>query len=240
VKKGAIKDPRSFIHPVPHCSFVKGEENITFLKKRIEALSSHHSYRDMEYSDDKEQMAEWFPLVMEGRGRSEKAAATRNPIGTYVDYGALTNDLLDSLRDKEGFSTHFSHRVQDIHRNGGEWHLQVRDEKSGENSTIQAKFLFIGAGGGSLPLLQKSKIPEGRGYAGFPVSGIWLRCDNTEVRLRHDAKVYGKAAVGSPPMSVPHLDNTARISICSKRSILKTYCRCWLWAETTLLLRNTW
>jgi len=57
-----------------------------------------------------------------------------------------------------------------------------------------------------LPLLQKSGIPEGRGYAGFPVSGVWLRCDAEEVASRHNAKVYGKASVGSPPMSVPHLD----------------------------------
>jgi malate dehydrogenase (quinone) len=206
VKKGAIKDPQSFIHPVPHCSFVNGEENIAFLKKRFEALSTHHSYRDMEYSDDKQQMAEWFPLVMEGRDPSEKVAATRNRIGTDVDYGALTNDLLDSLSDKEGFSIHSLHRVQDLNRNGGEWNVQIRDEQTGENTAVRAKFVFIGAGGGSLPLLQKSKIPEAAGYAGFPVSGIWLRCDNPAVASRHNAKVYGKASVGSPPMSVPHLD----------------------------------
>ena len=206
VKKGAIKNPQSFIHPVPHCSFVNGEENIAFLKRRFQALSTHHSYRDMEYSDDKKQMAEWFPLVMEGRDSSEKVAATRNRIGTDVDYGALTNDLLDSLSNQEGFSIHFSHRVQDLHRNGGEWNVQIRDETSGENTDIRTKFVFIGAGGGSLPLLQKSKIPEAQGYAGFPVSGVWLRCDNPAVASRHDAKVYGKASVGSPPMSVPHLD----------------------------------
>jgi len=190
VKKGAIKDPQSFIHPVPHCSFVNGEENIAFLKKRFEALSTHHSYRDMEYSDDKQQMAEWFPLVMEGRDPSEKVAATRNRIGTDVDYGALTNDLLDSLSDKEGFSIHSLHRVQDLNRNGGEWNVQIRDEQTGENTAVRAKFVFIGAGGGSLPLLQKSKIPEAAGYAGFPVSGIWLRCDNPAVASRHNAKVY--------------------------------------------------
>jgi malate dehydrogenase (quinone) len=206
VKKGAIKDPQSFIHPVPHFSFVRGSDNVAFLKKRFAALSAHHCYRGMEYSDDKQQIEKWVPLVMEGRDPSEKVAATRMPTGTDVDYGALTKDLLDSLRGQEGFSIHFLNRVQDLQRDGDLWSVRVRDEKSGEHWDVQAKFVFIGAGGGSLPLLQKSGIPERRGYAGFPVSGIWLRCDDPKVSSRHNAKVYGKASVGSPPMSVPHLD----------------------------------
>jgi malate dehydrogenase (quinone) len=206
VKKGAIKDPQSFIHPVPHFSFVRGSENVEFLKKRFEALSAHPLYHGMNYSDDKKQIEKWIPLVMEGRDPSEEVAATRMRTGTDVDYGALTTDLLDSLRGKEGFSIHFFNRVQDLRREGDLWSVRVRDEKSGEHRDVQAKFVFIGAGGGSLPLLQKSGIPEGQGYAGFPVSGVWLRCDNPEVSSRHDAKVYGKASVGSPPMSVPHLD----------------------------------
>ena len=206
VKKAAIKDPQSFIHPVPHFSFVRGSENCAFLKKRFDALSAHPLYHGMEYSDDKKQIEEWLPLVMEGRDPSEEVAATRMLTGTDVDYGALTTDLLNSLKGKEGLSIKFFNRVQDLRRDGDLWSVQVRDENSGEYRDVQAKFVFVGAGGGSLPLLQKSGIPEGRGYAGFPVSGIWLRCDNPEVASRHDAKVYGKASVGSPPMSVPHLD----------------------------------
>jgi malate dehydrogenase (quinone) len=206
VKKGAIRDPRSFIHPVPHFSFVRGLENIAFLKKRFEALSAHPCYHGMEYTDDRKQIEEWIPLVMEGRSPSEEVAVTRMVTGTDVDFGALTRALLDSLKEKEGVSIHFFHRVQDLRRNGDLWSVRVRDEKSGEHREVEAKLVFIGAGGGSLPLLQKSRIPEGRGYAGFPVSGIWLRCDNSEVSSRHNAKVYGKASVGSPPMSVPHLD----------------------------------
>jgi malate dehydrogenase (quinone) len=206
VRKGAIKDPQSFIHPVPHCSFVRGSDNVAFLKKRFQALTDHHLYKGMEYSDDKKQIAEWMPLVMEGRDDKEIVAATRMRTGTDVDYGALTNDLLDSLRGKAGFFILFSNRVLDMRRDGTLWHLTVRNEKTGEHRDVQTKFVFIGAGGGSLPLLQRSKIPEGRGYAGFPVSGIWLRCDNSAIASRHDAKVYGKASVGSPPMSVPHLD----------------------------------
>jgi malate dehydrogenase (quinone) len=206
VKRGAIKDPQSFIHPVPHFSFVRGAENIAFLKRRFQALSAHPCYRGMEYSDDKKQIERWVPLVMEGRDPSDKAAATRMLTGTDVDYGALTKDLLDSLGDKEGFSIHFFNRVQDVRRDGDLWSVRVRDELGGEHRDVQAKFVFIGAGGGSLHLLQKSRIPEGRGYAGFPVSGVWLRCDDPKISSRHNAKVYGKASVGSPPMSVPHLD----------------------------------
>jgi malate dehydrogenase (quinone) len=160
----------------------------------------------MEYSEDTKQIGEWLPLVMDGRDPGDVVTATRMVTGTDVDYGALTKDLLDSLRDRDGFSIHFFSRVQDLERDGDTWKVKIRDEKSGEHRHVQAKFVFIGAGGGSLPLLQKSGIPEGRGYGGFPVSGIWLRCDNPGVSSRHNAKVYGKAAVGSPPMSVPHLD----------------------------------
>jgi malate dehydrogenase (quinone) len=206
VKKGAIKDPRSFIHPVPHMSFVRGPENVAFLKKRFEALTAHPLYHGMEYSDDKKQIADWIPLVMERRDPGEQVAATRMVTGTDVDYGALTNNLLDSLMDKDGFAVHFFNRVQDLRRDGDFWSARVRDEQSGAEWDVQAKFVFVGAGGGALPLLQKSGIPEGHGYGGFPVSGIWLRCDNSEIASRHHAKVYGKAAVGSPPMSVPHLD----------------------------------
>jgi malate dehydrogenase (quinone) len=206
VTKGAIRDPQSFIHPVPHFSFVRGVENRNFLRKRFEALTSHPLYYGMEFSDDKKQIAQWIPLVMEGRDPNDVVTATRMITGTDVDYGALTDVLLESLRGKDGFAIHFFKRVQDLQREGNTWRVQIRDENTGEQREVQAKFVFIGAGGGSLPLLQKSRIPESRGYAGFPVSGIWLRCDRPEVSSRHNAKVYGKAAVGSPPMSVPHLD----------------------------------
>jgi malate dehydrogenase (quinone) len=206
VSKGAIKDPQSFIHPVPHMSFVRGADNRNFLRKRFAALTSHPLYYGMEYSEDKDQIGQWIPLVMEGRDLGDVVTATRMVTGTDVDYGALTKDLLESLQAKDGFSIHFFSRVQDLQRDGDAWSVKIRDEKTGEHRYVKTRFVFIGAGGGSLPLLQKSGIPEGRGYAGFPVSGIWLRCDNPEVSSRHNAKVYGKAAVGSPPMSVPHLD----------------------------------
>jgi malate dehydrogenase (quinone) len=137
VKKGAIKDPQSFIHPVPHMSFVRGSDNIAFLKKRFAVLSAHPLYHGMEYSGDKKQIEDWIPLVMEGRDPSEQVAVTRMRTGTDVDYGALTTDLLGSLEGKEGFSIHFFHRVQDLRRQGDCWSVQIRNEKSGEHWEVQ-------------------------------------------------------------------------------------------------------
>jgi malate dehydrogenase (quinone) len=206
VKTGVVADPRSFIHPVAHMSMVKGEADIAFLRKRHEALVSHHCYRGMEFSEDKALIHEWAPLVMEGRDASEKIAATRMETGTDVNFASLTAQMLDSLIQREGISIHFSSRVTDIKRDRGTWNLHFRDEINGAHDSVRVPFVFIGAGGGSLHLLQKSGISESHGYGGFPVSGLWLRCDDQEIAARHDAKVYGKASVGSPPMSVPHLD----------------------------------
>jgi malate dehydrogenase (quinone) len=218
VRKGAISSPRSFIHPVPHMSFVHGAENVAFLLRRYEALTAHHLYEGMEYTQDWRKLEEWVPLVMEGRATGEMVAATRMITGADVNYGALTRLLLGHLVGRPGFSVHYRHRVTDIRREpDGRWRVDAKDGVSGARRTAATKFVFLGAGGGALPLLQKSGIPESKGYAGFPVSGIWLRCDDPALNQRHDAKVYGKAAVGSPPMSVPHLDT--RI-IDGKRSLL--------------------
>jgi len=206
VKTGAIGEARSFIAPVPHLSLVSGPADCAYLKKRFEALSAHPLFHGMEYSEDAQQLRAWVPLVMEGRNRSERVAATRMVTGTDVDFGALTQLLLEWLSARPGFTVHFRSRVQDLERDGDLWSVRIRDEQIGEHRDVRAGFVFVGAGGGSLPLLQKSGIPEARGYAGFPVSGIWLRCDDPEIASRHNAKVYGKAGAGTPPMSVPHLD----------------------------------
>ena len=206
VRKGAISDPRSFIHPVPHMSFVHGG-NVSFLRKRFKAMSAHHCYYGMEYSEDRQKIAEWAPLVMEGRTGDEPVAATRIITGTDVNYGSLTHHLVGHLVSQPGCQVHYRNRVTNLDREeNGRWRVEVHDLDSGEKRSVKTKFVFIGAGGGALPLLQKSGVPEGRGYGGFPVSGIWLRCDDSTINNRHHAKVYGKAAVGSPPMSVPHLD----------------------------------
>jgi len=218
VKKRAIASARSFIDAVPHFSFVRGAHNVAFLRKRYDALTAHHCYRGMEFADDTASLSEWMPLVMEGRPAGELVAATRMVTGADVDYGALTRQLIAYLGNLGGFTAHYAHRVTNIAREpNGRWRLEVKDLRSGERRSVITKFVFLGAGGGTLPLLQKSAIPEGRGYGGFPVGGIWLRCDDPEVSKRHHAKVYGKASVGSPPMSVPHLD--ARL-VDGKHSIL--------------------
>jgi malate dehydrogenase (quinone) len=218
VTKGAIADPQSFIHPVPHMSFVHGPENVAFLKKRFAAMSAHQGYHGMEYTEDKKKLSEWVPLVMEGRAADEQVAATRIVTGADVDYGSLTRSLVGYLKGMKGVTVHYGHRVTGISQEpGGRWRIETKSQQGGEKRSNTAKFVYLGAGGGALPLLQKSGIPEGRGYGGFPVSGIWLRCDDPDVNKRHHAKVYGKASVGSPPMSVPHLDTRV---IGGKHSIL--------------------
>jgi malate dehydrogenase (quinone) len=199
-------------------SFVWGKDNVAFLRQRFKEMSAHHCYHGMEYSEDAGQIKQWAPLIMEGRSDDEPVAATRIVTGTDVDYGALTHLLVKQLSAQRGFSVHYLRRVIDIAREaGGRWRVETEDSGTFERQAVSAKFVFIGAGGGALELLQKSGIPEARGYGGFPVSGIWLRCDVDDISERHHAKVYGKAAHGSPPMSVPHLDT--RI-IAGRKSLL--------------------
>jgi malate dehydrogenase (quinone) len=205
VSNKVIALPGSFIHSIPHMSFVWGRENVDFLHKRYEAMQECHLFRQMQYADDVQTLDHWMPLVMEGRDDALPVAATRMNLGTDVNFGSLTRCMFESL-EKRGVSISFGKEVFDITRDADHWSINTRDEETGEKRNITARFVFIGAGGGSLPLLLKSGIPEAKGYGGFPVSGQWLRCTNDSIIERHDAKVYGLASVGSPPMSVPHLD----------------------------------
>ncbi|MGJ1496766.1 malate:quinone oxidoreductase [Sphingobacterium spiritivorum] len=207
VEKGIIKDPEGFIRSIPHMSCVFGERNVEFLKRRHATMIENTLFKGMEYSEDPEVLKEWIPLVMEGRPEGDKIAATKIDIGTDVNFGSLTRDLIDHLVTKDNFSLKLEHEVKDIEREGdGRWEIEVKDIKTGKKRDLKAQFVFIGAGGHSLLLLEKSGIPEAKGYGGFPVGGQWLRCTNEEVIAKHHAKVYGKASVGAPPMSVPHLD----------------------------------
>jgi malate dehydrogenase (quinone) len=207
IRKKALASPDLFIHAVPHMSFVHGAAHVAFLKKRYAALTAHHLYRGMEFTEDKQTLRDWIPLVMEGRPDSDTIAATRMITGADVNYGALTRNLIGYLQTLSGFAIHYSRRVTALQReDGGRWRIETIDAANNARTSTTAKFVFLGAGGGALALLQKSRIPEANGYAGFPVSGIWLRCDDPAINKRHHAKVYGMADVGSPPMSVPHLD----------------------------------
>ncbi|MEY2849939.1 MAG: hypothetical protein RI885_2606 [Actinomycetota bacterium] len=206
VTTGSLPDPSAFINPVPHLSFVWGEENVAYLRKRHEALAGHPLFRGMEFSDDPAVIRSWAPALITGRSKSQPVAATRIDAGTDVDFGSLTRELFDRL-ESSGVTIKTDHTVVGLRqRSDGAWNLRVRQEIGGAPSTIAARFVFVGAGGGALSLLQKSGIPEIRGFGGFPVSGQFLRTDDPEVVAKHQAKAYGKAAVGSPPMSVPHLD----------------------------------
>jgi malate dehydrogenase (quinone) len=218
IEKQIIQSPKSFITPVPHMSFVWGDENVSYLKKRYEALIKNHFFTGMEYSEDAAKLQSWIPLVMEGRDPAEKISANRMDLGTDVNFGSLTNSLFNYLKQQPGVNLHLKHEVRDLTRNKDQrWNVRVKDLATGEKRKLKAKFVFIGAGGGAIHLLQNSGIPESRGFGGFPVSGQWLVCNNPEVIERHQAKVYGKASVGSPPMSVPHLDTRM---INGKKSLL--------------------
>ena len=207
VKTGVMTDPRAFINYTPHMSFVWGDDNIAYLKKRWEALKASPLFAGMEYSEDPEQLRKWVPLMMEGRDPKQKVAATWSPLGTDCEWGEVTRQYVAHLQKQPSFSLRLSTEVESITKNGdGSWRVSAKNLKDGTRRTLDAKFVFIGAGGGALHLLQKSGIPEGDDYAGFPVGGSFLINDNPDVATLHLAKAYGKASVGSPPMSVPHLD----------------------------------
>lgn len=217
VNRKLINNPQDFIRQLPHMSFVQGEQNVQFLKRRFEALSNNPLFKGMEFSDDPNKLKEWIPLIMQDRASNESIAATKIDTGTDVNFGALTRMLFNHLEDKN-VNIHYKHSVNGIKRTSdGLWELKVKNLDSGAVETNTAKFVFIGGGGGSLHLLQKSGIPEGRNIGGFPVSGIFMVCKNPEVVAQHHAKVYGKAKVGAPPMSVPHLDTRY---IDNKKSLL--------------------
>jgi malate dehydrogenase (quinone) len=206
VGKNLLPDPHSFINPVPHMSFVWGDDNVDYLRRRHEALKDHPLFAGMEFSEDPKVIRSWAPALIPGRKKSQPIAATRIDVGTDVDFGALTHELLRYLT-ANGAHLHLEHKVTGITRErDGLWRLKVRHQVGGTPLIVRARFVFVGAGGGALTLLQKSGIKEIKGFGGFPVSGEFLRTDNPAVVVKHSAKVYGKAAVGSPPMSVPHLD----------------------------------
>jgi malate dehydrogenase (quinone) len=206
VTNSLIGSPKGFINSVPHMSFVLGQANRDFLKTRYEALKPNVLFRSMEYSEDHAQIAKWAPLIVKGRDAKQQIAATRAAEGTDVDFGALTRELITYLGNN-GVEINYGHEVSGIHRGSkGGWDLSLKYPKSGEHGKIHAKYVFVGAGGGALHLLQASGIPESKGFGGFPVSGQFFRCTDEKLAAQHSAKVYGQASVGAPPMSVPHLD----------------------------------
>ena len=206
VNEGVLPDPKDFINPVPHMTFVWGEDNVAFLRRRYELLKDLPLFEGIEYTEDAAVIRQWAPLLIAGRRKDQPIAATRIVRGTDVDFGAQTHDLVDALV-ANGAELHTEQHVKRIKRQkDGSWSLRIRHEVGGASDAVTADFVFVGAGGYALGLLQSSGIPEIKGYGGFPVSGVFFRTDEPELVARHQAKVYGKASVGAPPMSVPHLD----------------------------------
>lgn len=207
VTNNILSDPHLFIENIPHLSFVWGEENVKFLKARFAAMQKCNLFKDMRFSEDQKTITNWVPLIMKGRADKDNLAATKMDLGTDVNFGALTREMFSYLSKQSDVTVFFNHEIRELDKEeSGVWTVAVKNLETGEKNNRFGKFVFIGAGGGSLSLLEKSGIPEGKGFGGFPVSGQWLKCNNEEVIAQHHGKVYGKAAVGAPPMSVPHLD----------------------------------
>lgn len=205
VASGMVDSPREFINPVPHISFVHGQAQVDYLKARHAGLAAHHFFNEMVYSTEPATIGSWSPLLTEGRGEIP-IAATKMDSGTDVNFGNISRKLLGWLGDQPGCGIAAAHRVTDLEKKGDRWTVTIKDLKTGKKRTNTAKFVFVGAGGGSLPLLQKAGIPESKGLGGFPIGGQWLVCENPEIVGQHQAKVYGQALEAAPTMAVPHLD----------------------------------
>ncbi len=208
IEKNIITDVHSFLHQVPHHSFVSGEADVAFLQKRFEAMQQHYLFETMAFTTDKAKLTEWFPLIMQNRNSTEIVAATKVANGTDINYEALTKALLTHLQQQPLVDIYYNTEVRKIDKDqDNNWYITSKELLTKDNIAFTTPFVFIGAGGGSLPLLEEANIIEGNGYGGFPVGGQFLVCTNPTIVAKHTAKVYGKASVGAPPMSVPHLDS---------------------------------
>ena len=206
VETGVLPEPEKFINSTPHMTFVRGKANVAYLRKRYEALKNQPLFAGMEFSDNPETIGAWAPLLTKKRQPGQKIAATRSESGTDVDFGALTRFLFDNLK-AQGVGIHVNQQVTGLKQlTDGTWRVKLLSLVGRYKNVVNARFLFVGAGGGALALLQHSGIPEIKGFSGFPISGQFLKTSNPKLVAQHKAKVYGKAAVGAPPMSVPHLD----------------------------------
>lgn len=206
VEQGQMSEPERFIRSVPHMSYVSGADDVGFLRRRYDVLKDVSLFSGLEYTEERHHIEEWAPLMMEGRISSDPIAMTRSIAGTDVNFGEVTRQMFRSMQ-ANGACVETNHEVTDLEKLlDNRWRVTVRDRKTGEAKQVDAKFVFIGAGGHAIHLLQKSGIREAKGYGGFPVSGQFLRCTNRELIARHHAKVYGKPQVKAPPMSMPHLD----------------------------------
>lgn len=216
VTSGVLPSPRDFINPVPHVSLAQGEDQVSYLRRRYEVLANHPLFPDMKFTADRDEFAQKLPLMAAGRDYSEDVAISWTDAGTDINYGSLTRQFFDAGQ-RAGTEFRYGHEVKALKCEGKKWRITVKNLHTGDTSVVRANFVFVGAGGYALDLLRKAGVVDVRGIAGFPISGMWLRCTNEELIEQHQAKVYGKARVGAPPMSVPHLDTRV---IDGKRGLL--------------------
>ena len=206
VKRGVLGEPETFINSAPHMTFVRGEKDVAYLKERAEVLSKQPLFDSIEYSEDSRVINKWAPLLMEKRRKGEPFAATRVEAGTDVDFGSLTHQLFDHLQNS-GVDVRTNTEIRSVKKqDDGSWKLKFRRTVGKAPGEIKSRFVFVGAGGWALKLLQKSGIPEIKGFGVFPIGGQFLKTTNPKIVAQHGAKVYSQASVGAPPMSVPHLD----------------------------------
>jgi malate dehydrogenase (quinone) len=206
VENGVLPDVRSFLNPIPHVSFAHGSENVDYLKRRYEALVGNPLFASMEFIDDRDEFTRRLPLMAQHRDFSDPVALNWTQEGTDVDFGSLSRQLI-GFGAQQGMATLFGHEVRDLRQGSdGTWTVKVVNRRTGTTRKFNAKFVFVGAGGGALPLLQKAGIKEAKGFGGFPVGGEFLITGNPALTAAHEAKVYGLPPLGAPPMSVPHLD----------------------------------
>ena len=198
-------DIKKFLKFIPHISFVSGKENISFLKKRYQAMANNPEFKDMEFTSSFGQISSWASLITKDRNPLNEIAATRVERGTDINFEALTKEYLSFVSKNKNVELRYKTELKDLKKiDQKQWELEL--SLNGRKISVRTAFVFLGAGGKTINYLQKSKIPEANNYGGFPVSGKWLICEEKYLTEKHNAKVYGKADIGSPPMSVPHLD----------------------------------
>jgi hypothetical protein len=247
VGRGAIPDPRAFLHPCPHMSFVWGEENVAFLRARYKAMSAHHCYHGMEYSEDAAVIAQWAPLVIEGRDSQQPIAATRMITGTDVDYGALTHLLVKHLTAQPGFAVHYNSKVEGLERQDDQrWRVRAEDTRSGAKRHLTARCRCCKN--------RKSRKPGATGASRSAASGCAAtstrsasattpRCTARPpaVRRRCRCRTWTPASSAASsrccsdrmPASPPSCSSMAACRTCSPRSRTAISFRCWTWPATT-------
>ncbi|WP_214460497.1 malate:quinone oxidoreductase [Flavihumibacter fluvii] len=137
-------------------------------------------FQQFAFSLDPAKIRQWIPLVLVGRDHLDRIAVTCVKSGTDVNFGALRRKIFEYLQINHGVKILLAREV-----------VEAENLTTKESKPMKARFVFIEEGGGTLPFLEKSGIPEGPGYGGFPIIGQWLRCTKKQVIERQQAKAYG-------------------------------------------------